>query len=117
MEVTKTIPLSFTNGVEEITEWTLTVEAVTWAGETNSTPFQAVVDSGNWLNIFPKEEADTVNAAFSPPAQYNETLTVYTVDCDATPPANFGVQIGGVMFEIDSADMIWRDAFGMCYSR
>ena len=58
VEVSSAIPLPVTNGGRVITEWTLTVPSVTYAGKRYRTPFQAVVDSGNWLNIVPPDLAD-----------------------------------------------------------
>ena len=117
VEITKTIPLSFTNGTAQISEWTLTVQAVTWDGQTHSTPFQAVVDSGNWQNIFPEAIATKVNAKFDPPAgDLDRVSGYYPVKCDAIPPADLGVQIGGKTISINSKDMIWRDWSGQCYS-
>ena len=117
VEVLKGIPLLFTNGTKQISYWTLTVEAVTWDNETNSQPFQAVVDSGNSENFLPDDIAAKVNAAFDPPGKLSSELGQYLLDCAASPPASFGIQVGGQMFNIDSADMIWRDTNGTCWSR
>ena len=121
VEITKTIPTSFTNDTRKITFWTTTVEAAFWADATYEEPFQVVVDSGNWQNILPEAAANKINAAFDPPAvpHLSASLgneTYYKVDCDATPPAGFGIQIAGKTFQIDPADMIWRDDSGTCYS-
>jgi hypothetical protein len=96
VEITNTIPASFTNGTKEITEWTLIVDSITYGSNhsqvTNSTPFQAVVDSGNPFNILPLEMADAVNKAFTPPAvtgtaaQIGSGQGLYIVQCDAVPP-------------------------------
>ena len=117
VEVTKAVPASFTNGTGKISEWTLTVEAVQWNGQTKTAPFQAVVDTGNWLNVIPEPLATKINAEFDPPAGAFDTVSgYYPVKCDATPPSNIGIQINGHMFSIDSRDMIWRDWDGQCYS-
>lgn len=94
------------------------MDAVTWNGKTVSKPFQAVVDTANWLNVLPEEIASEINAAFDPPAKPTKGLgqSYYTVACNATPPASHGLQIGGYMFTIDPADMIYRDYTGQCYS-
>ena len=117
VEELKGLPLLFTNGTKHIAYWVLTVDAVTWDNTTNSTPFQAVVDSGNSLNYLPQDIYEKVNAAFDPPGKLDSSTGWYSVDCSATPPANFSIQIGGQMFAIDSADMIWRDTSGKCWSR
>ena len=111
VEITKTIPASFTNGTRQITEWSINIEAVTWNGVINEQPLQVVVDSGNWLFVLPQEIANKINAAFDPPAKLTPgkegNQAYYAVPCDATPPANVGIQIAGKMFDIDSRDMIW----------
>jgi hypothetical protein len=117
VEVTKAIPPSFTNGTGKISEWTLTIEAVKWEVQTNSTPFQAVVDTGNWMNVFPEPLATKINAQFDPPAgAFDKVSGYYPVNCDATPPSNLGVQINGKTLSVNSKDMIWRDFSGKCYS-
>ena len=114
VEITEGIPKHFTNGTRRISEWSLTVQGLKWSDKTSTTPFQAVVDTANWLNMFSKDIADKINADFNPPAKYEGSL--YTVACNATPPSDFGMQIGGTMFSVDPVDMIWRDASGTCYS-
>ena len=117
VEVLQELPLLFTNGTKQVGYWTLTIDAVTWDNQNNSQPFQAVVDSGNGLNYLPSDISVKVNAAFDPQGKLESTTGYYIVECTATPPASFGIQIGGHMFSIDSADMIWRDSTGTCYSR
>lgn len=121
VQITKAIPASVSNGTRVITEWSINVEAVTWDGKTDSEPFQVVVDTANWLFVLPKEIADKVNNAFDPPGKFSpipfQGQSYYSVPCDAKPPSNFGVQIAGKMFNIDSRDMIWKGPDGKtCYS-
>ena len=125
VEITKTIPASFTNGTEEITEWAITVDSIVYGGNrslyTNSTPFQAVVDSGNPFNILPPEMADAINKAFSPPAvtdtsaQIGSAQGVYVVECNAIPPT-FGVTIGGQTFYHNGQDLILPYGNNVCLS-
>jgi hypothetical protein len=125
VEITNTIPASFTNGTKEITEWTLTVDSITYGGNqshvTNSTPFQAVVDSGNPFNILPLEMADAVNKAFTPPAVTATAANIgsgqglYIVQCDAVPPT-FGVTIGGQTFHHNGRDLILPYGNNTCIS-
>ena len=117
VEELKGLPLSLTNGTKQIAYWVTTVEAVTWDNDTYSQPFQAVVDSGNSLNYLPEDVYVKVNAAFDPPGKLDPLKDWFTVHCSATPPANFSIQIGGQVFTIDGADMIWRDTSGKCWSR
>ena len=120
VEITKTLPEALTNGTRQISEWTISVDAITWDGKTSGQPFQVVIDSGNWLFVLPQALAHEINNAFDPPAKLslipNEDQAYYSVKCDATPPANFGVQIAGKMFKIDSRDMIWMGSDRICYS-
>jgi hypothetical protein len=125
VEITNTIPASFTNGTKEITEWTLTVDSISYGGNHShfaiNTPFQAVVDSGNPLNILPLEMADAVNKAFSPPAvtdasaQIGSGQGIYVVDCNAIAPT-FGVTIGGQIFYHNGRDLILPDGDNTCIS-
>ncbi|KAK7415435.1 hypothetical protein QQX98_005886 [Neonectria punicea] len=121
IEVTQNIPDSYTGGISQITLTTLTVDGVTWGSPSNasrtpnSTEFQAVVDSGNPMNLLPLELADEINAEFVPPAIYNEEHGIYVVDCDAETPA-LGIEIDGHTFYHKPTDMIIQDASGFCYS-
>ena len=114
VEITKGIPTAFTNGTRRVSEWTLTVQGLKWNDQTSNTPFQAVVDTANWVNVFPKDIADKINADFNPPAKFAGSY--YTVVCHAKAPPGFGMQIGDTMFNVNPVDMIWRDASGACYS-
>ncbi|KAK3676773.1 hypothetical protein LTR78_003550 [Recurvomyces mirabilis] len=101
-------------------EWTLRIQSLTYTTPygttvTNTTSFQAVVDSGQNLNLLPFEAARDINAAFDPPATLVETTGFYTVPCNATPPT-LGVTIANHTFAIHALDMIWCDEAGTCYS-
>jgi hypothetical protein len=121
IEITQGIPDAFyQRGKPEISLMTLTVESVSWGSSapfsTNATKFQAVVDSGNPMNLAPIEVAESVNSLFDPPAKFNEDLGVYMVDCDAQAP-NYGVTINGHTFWHNTEDMIAQDHLtGLCYS-
>ncbi|KAI9881677.1 MAG: hypothetical protein M1823_006612, partial [Watsoniomyces obsoletus] len=99
-EVNTGVPVSLTGGIPTITLWTLTVNSTVTANQTNTTVFQAVVDSGNPSNVYPTTIAASVNAAFVPPATLipsTDGEDIYKVDCDAVPPAH-GVTIGDKTF-------------------
>ncbi|KAH6900049.1 aspartic peptidase domain-containing protein [Thelonectria olida] len=125
VEITEAIPVEFyPQGKPEITLMTLSVDSVTWGKskapkaslKTNSTKFQAVVDTGNPLNELPTEVAAEINTAFDPPAQFSEDLGVYVVDCNATAP-QVGVTIDKHTFWHEAVDLIREDAStGLCYS-
>lgn len=64
-----------------------------------------VVNTGTMPNLFPKEQADAINALFSPSATFNSTYGGYLVSWNAEAP-ELGVSIGGMTFYHDPKDMI-----------
>ncbi|KAM0716795.1 hypothetical protein Q7P37_008240 [Cladosporium fusiforme] len=122
IEITEGLPDELTGGKRQITLMTLTVDGITWghsfngSKSTNSTPFQAVVDTGNQMNLFPKEIAVAINEQFNPVAVLDEDSGVYIVDCNATTP-ELGITLDGQTFWHQSPeDLIYRDLSGFCYS-
>ncbi|KAI9167980.1 putative aspartic-type endopeptidase [Paramyrothecium foliicola] len=121
IEITEGIPsIFYQRGRPEISLMTLTVDAVSWGSSssptTNTTRFQAVVDSGNPMNLFPHEIANSINSQFDPPAIFTQDEEIYTVDCNAKAPA-LGVTIDGHTFWHQPGDLIAQDhATGLCYS-
>lgn len=122
IEVTEGLPNELTGGKNEITLMTLTVDGVTWGNSsanskvTNSTPFQAVVDTGNHMNLFPTEIAEAINSLFDPPGKFDKESHVYFVDCNATTP-ELGVILDGQTFwHQKPEDLIFHDTSGLCYS-
>lgn len=84
-------------------------------GDTDSTPFQAVVDNGNHLNLLPTPIAEAVNNAFSPPGVFDAESHVYTVDCKATTP-EFGVVLDGQTSWHQNENLVYRHVDGSCFS-
>ncbi|KAG9252439.1 putative aspartic-type endopeptidase [Emericellopsis atlantica] len=121
IEITEGIPDEFyPGGKPVISLMTLTVDGASWGSSspytTNTTKLQAVVDSGNNMNLVPIEIAESVNGLFEPPATFKQDLDIYVVDCHAKPPS-FGVTIDGHTFWHDPEDMISKDnTTGLCYS-
>ena len=122
IEVTKGLPEELTGGKREITLMTLTVDGVTWGHSpdstklSDSTPFQAVVDTGNHMNLFPNRISKSINEHFDPPGILDKDLNVYIVDCNATTP-EVGVTLDGQTFWHKSPDdLIYHDVSGFCYS-
>lgn len=123
VEVTDALPALLTNGTREITEWTLSVQGVAWdrasgsyanvTGGSNTTRFQAVVDSGNYYNQLPAEVAAPVHAAYSPPAVYDAVSGLAPVDCNAIPPS-FSLTIAGQVFHHQPEDLILQLPDGSC---
>lgn len=121
VEITDAIPLAFTNDIRQITEWTLGIEAVTWGVRngslraTNTTRFQAVVDSGNYFNQIPQPMADEIHKAYNPPAVLDPLTSMYVVDCDAVTPI-LGFTIAGQTFYHLPEDLILKTVDGRCVS-
>lgn len=88
--------------------YTINIEGISINGRTargSSSATQYIVDSGTTLNYFPTRIADAVNAAFVPPAVYDEDEGAYIVDCEATAPS-LGIAINGTTFYTNPLDMI-----------
>ncbi|KAJ3538408.1 hypothetical protein NM208_g5916 [Fusarium decemcellulare] len=121
IEVTEGLPDELTQGKRVISLMTLTVDGVSWGNglsshTTNSTRFQAVVDTGNHMNLLPETIAESINAAFDPPGIFDKEAHVYMVDCNATTP-DLGITLDGHTFWHQSPeDLIYRDISGFCYS-
>lgn len=119
VEVTESVPVALTGGSPQRTYWTSTVRSVAFGGETYDAPYQAVVDSGNFFFIVPDALAEQVASAFDPPGVYypeGQLGPVYRVQCNATLPADVGIELGGKVFSVESEDLIYREFDGSCYS-
>jgi hypothetical protein len=132
VEITNGIPGAFTNNTQEITEWTLTVDGVSWAPPdnansnfvatpltagfaSNSTAFQTVVDSGQPLNLLPPEVLNEIHLLFDPPVYYDADSDVYIASCDSKP-ARVGFQLGGRVFWHRPEDLVMPVGDGSCMS-
>jgi Eukaryotic aspartyl protease len=132
VEITNGIPGAFTNYTQEITEWTLTVDGISWAPPdkdgkrsiatpstcgfaSNSTAFQAVVDSGQPLNLLPPAIINEVHALFDPPVRYDADSDIYVASCDSKP-ARLGIQLGHLAFWLKPEDLIMPVGDGSCMS-
>jgi hypothetical protein len=88
--------------------YTIKINGVVLDGKTvrgSGGDVQYIVDSGTTLNYFPTSVANAVNAAFSPPAVYDDDQEAYVVDCKAKAPS-LGIKINGTTFGINPLDMI-----------
>jgi hypothetical protein len=121
VEITDNIPLWYTSGKSVRSYWSTTVKNVIYGSSssdkstTNSTSFQAFVDSGNYISYLPQEIIEPVNALFSPPATYDSASGVYIVDCSAEAP-EFGNTLGDQTFYHDDSDLIYQISGGYCIS-
>ncbi|KAJ5876388.1 uncharacterized protein N7529_001972 [Penicillium soppii] len=120
VEVTDNIPLWYTSGKSVRSYWTTTVRNITYGLSrnnltTNTTSFQAFVDSGNYISYLPSAIVDSINALFSPPATYDSDLGLYIIDCSAKAP-EFGLSLGDQTFYHDGSDLIYQTSEGVCVS-
>lgn len=120
VEITEKIPLWYTSGKKTRSYWSITVGNVTYGSSsnnltTNSTSFQAFVDSGNYISYLPTAVVEPINALFSPPATYDSSSGMYTVACSAKAP-EFGLTIGDQTFYHKGSDLIYKTSDGYCIS-
>ncbi|KAJ5653622.1 hypothetical protein N7490_000625 [Penicillium lividum] len=120
VEITENIPLWFTSGERVRSYWSTTVMNITYGSSlnnltTNSTSFQAFIDSGNYISYLPSAVVGPINALFSPPATYDSDLGLYVVDCSAKAP-EFGLSLGDQTFYHDGSDLIYQTSEGVCVS-
>ena len=100
------VPIEKYDGLQHYSWFVITVDSLNYPGAAaGAGKGQWVVDSGTIQTLVGKEQARYINTLFNPPAQYNETLGLYLVECNATAP-DFGVEIGGKFFNFNSKDMI-----------
>jgi hypothetical protein len=122
IEVTEKLPEELTGGAHLISLMTLTVDGITYGNAsgnssiTNSTKFQAVVDTGNHMNLFPYAVAEAINNAFDPPGVFDESSHLYIVNCNASTPKLGVVLDGRTFWHQRPEDLIYHDASGSCYS-
>jgi hypothetical protein len=69
--------------------------------------YQSSLDCGTSPNFVPSPAAADINAHFSPPGVFNESLDYWTVDCTAKAPYVVFI-IGGKVMPMDPQDMIVR---------
>ncbi|OQD65696.1 hypothetical protein PENPOL_c005G08427 [Penicillium polonicum] len=120
VEITENIPLWYTSGKSVRSYWSATVNNITYGSSsnnltTNTTSFQAFVDSGNYISYLPPAIVEPINALFSPPATYDSDLRLYVVDCSAKAP-EFGISLGDQTFYHDGSGLIYQTAEGVCVS-
>lgn len=119
VERIRNIPTSFTSDKKSLAYWATTVRGVTYGHgnnlTTNSTSFQAFVDSGNYFSILPAGIVDPIHALFSSKPVWSDDLSAFTVDCSASVP-EFGITIGNQTFWHDGRDLIYQTSDGVCMS-
>jgi hypothetical protein len=115
VKIMAVIPPLFTNNIPQKSYWAPTVNNTTYASSTNHTPFQAIVDCGNFFNYLPAALAPAANNAFSPPAMRNikfEANGQYDVTCSAYA-SRFGSEFSNnVTIFMNPLDIIVQNADG-----
>ncbi len=95
----------------EYSYYTIYPDGLKLDGESASTTFAAIVDTGTTLLYLPSEYADAVNAAYDPPSVFNKAEGVYENLCNAKAPT-FGVTIGGETFMISASELVLHGVLG-----
>lgn len=90
--------------------YTLPVDSWDFAGSDGidtSSPL-TILDSGTTLLYAPDSVATAFNGAIFPPAVYNDTLSAYVIDCNATIP-ELAVTIAGTQFFFAPEDLFYAN--------
>lgn len=90
--------------------YTIIADGLVIGGESSSTSFPAVVDTGTTLAFLPNDLAEEINNAFDPPSKFIESLGGFENYCDATPP-KFAFTIGGKDFYISPNELLLADGY------
>ncbi|GAW27137.1 putative aspartic proteinase [Rosellinia necatrix] len=115
--------LTTNSGKTDYFYYTIKLDGLRWASATRNQsvarPPDMLVDSGTTINLFPADVAAAINAAYAPPGTREDSM-VWSVPCNATPPA-LDVIIGGVPVRTHLSSMILpetelRDGSGRCLS-
>ncbi|KAI0685703.1 aspartic peptidase domain-containing protein [Cytidiella melzeri] len=105
-----TVPIqgfAVSSGTSELFFYNIDVDSYTFPGsnKVNTTGSAAILDTGTTLNFVPTPVALAYNAAFRPPATFDEDAGLFVVDCDSTAPP-FSAVIGGKPFVVDGRDNV-----------
>jgi hypothetical protein len=76
-----------------------------------NTRTQVIIDSGTTLLFLPTNITRSINALWSPPAEFSEESQTYFVHCNAVAP-RFGVQIDGQTFWVNPKDLVQDAGIG-----
>ncbi|KAI2641613.1 acid protease [Hypomontagnella submonticulosa] len=106
-----TVPIqkgTLVSGRQDYFYYDIAVDSMSWNGSTiNQTATNLpnhLVDSGTTINLFPRNVAAAINAAYSPPGQQEDSM-VWSVECDAVPPT-LDIVIGGKAIRTHPSSMI-----------
>ncbi|KAI5924328.1 aspartic peptidase domain-containing protein [Camillea tinctor] len=95
---------TLTTGKTDYFYYSIGIDAVTWTGGNATNLPSMLVDSGTTINLFPREVAAAINAAYDPPGTQEDSM-VWSVACDAVPP-ELDVVIGGKPVRTHPSSMI-----------
>ncbi|KAI1150808.1 aspartic peptidase domain-containing protein [Nemania diffusa] len=100
--------LTTNSGKTDYFYYNIKIDSLRWANATRNqsvaTPPSMLVDSGTTINLFPADVAAAINAAYTPSGAREDSM-VWSVPCNATPPA-LDVVIGGKPIRTHASSMI-----------
>ncbi|KAK4245087.1 aspartic peptidase domain-containing protein [Corynascus novoguineensis] len=105
MIITSVIPLPAT--ASQYSFYTVIPDGWYYDKTTSTKKIPYIVDSGTTLNYLPSGLADSINAAFNPPAVYLWSYGAYFTSCDAIVP-QVAVVLDGIKFYISPVDLLYR---------
>jgi hypothetical protein len=101
-----TVPNEKVKGWQFLSQYVTTVTGLDYVGASaGAGKGQYAVDTGTVPIITDNTTAQAFNSRFDPPAWYNETMTTYVVQCNATAP-HLSVEIAGTSFPVNPRDLI-----------
>ncbi|KAI0546308.1 aspartic peptidase domain-containing protein, partial [Xylaria curta] len=100
--------LTTNSGKTDYFYYDIKLDSMHWVSETKNqsvtNPPNMIVDSGTTINLFPSDIAAAINAAYVPSGAREDSM-VWSVPCNATPPA-LDIVIGGKPIRTHPSSMI-----------
>ncbi|KAI0108623.1 aspartic peptidase domain-containing protein [Nemania sp. FL0031] len=100
--------LTTNSGRTDYFYYNINIDSIRWVSATKNQsvtkPPSMLVDSGTTINLFPPDIANAINNAYVPSGQREDTM-VWSVPCNATPPA-LDIIIGGKPIRTHATSMI-----------
>jgi aspergillopepsin I len=103
--VQATVPIEKFTGDKDYSSYFISAGLQYTGAPTGVGKGQFLVDTGTIPTKVDKQQADSINKLFDPPAFYNETFADYIVQCNATAP-DLAVEIAGQVFKFNPKDLI-----------
>ncbi|KAJ8124786.1 hypothetical protein O1611_g8854 [Lasiodiplodia mahajangana] len=100
--------LTTNSGRTDYFYYNINIDSIRWVSATKNqsvtSPPSMLVDSGTTINLFPPDIANAINNAYVPGGQREDSM-VWSVPCNATPPA-LDIVIGGKPIRTHATSMI-----------